>query len=113
MEGESPAQTARSYESGAHASSSDTVFDPSRKFVRVNGERRGLVEFDFGVGDLALSVEMMLPPEDFRQFCADQQATLVTASRDAAQGDEAVAMSWRPSDVQHLIERQASLPGEQ
>src|SRR3546814_10712890 len=85
---------------------------PSRKYVRVNGERQGLVEFDFGVGDLTLSVEMMLSHEDFQRFCADEQVILVTAKREAAQDDEAAAMSWRPSDVQHLIEGHTSLLGE-
>src|SRR3546814_19158094 len=91
--------------------SSDLRFDPSRKYVRVNGERQGLVEFDFGVGDLTLSVEMMLSHEDFQRFCADEQVILVTAKREAAQDDEAAAMSWRPSDVQHLIEGHTSQIG--
>ncbi|KAJ8137010.1 hypothetical protein OY671_009777 [Metschnikowia pulcherrima] len=111
MEGERPAQLANS-ENGAAVSRNETEFDPSRKLVRVNGSRRGLIEFDFGVGDSALSVEMMLSPEDFRQFCTDQRAVLVTAKREAAQGDEAVAMSWRPSDVQHSIDQHASSHGE-
>ncbi|QTH24893.1 hypothetical protein HRJ34_27355 (plasmid) [Rhizorhabdus wittichii] len=110
MEGESQLQPG--CQDVASAACGDRDFDPSVKYVRVNGERHGLVEFDFGVGDLALSVEMMLPPEDFRQFCADQSAVMVTARRETAQGDAAVAMSWRPSDVQHLIEQQASLHGE-
>lgn len=88
-------------------------YDPTRKFVRVNGQRNGLVDFDFGIGDLSLSVEMLLPPDDFRKFCADQGAILITAEREAPLNDGAVAMSWRPSDVQHLIEQHSSHKGDE
>lgn len=85
-------------------------FDTCRKLVRVNGERHGMVDFDFAVGDLALSVEMMLPKRDFERFCEEQGAILVTEEKPAlpgvsAEDDAAAAMSWMPSDVQNLINR--------
>lgn len=77
-------------------------FDPSRKFVRVTGERNGNVEFEFGIGDLSLAVELMLPPADFEAFCAENEVTFVETDDEANRpmNDAERAMSWRPSDVQ-------------
>lgn len=77
-------------------------FDASRKFVRVTGERNGIVEFEFGIGDLSLAVELMLPPAAFEDFCAVNKVTVVQAAEEskAALDDAQRAMGWRPSDVQ-------------
>jgi phenol/toluene 2-monooxygenase (NADH) P0/A0 len=49
----------------------DTPFDPTRKFVRVTGEREnGLVAFEFSIGWPELSVELVLPRAAFDEFCA-------------------------------------------
>lgn len=89
------------------------AFNPGLKLVRVNGERHGMVDFDFAVGDLALSVEMMLPAADFQKFCAEQDAVLVTTEKlhTSCNGadpdaDAVAAMSWMPSDVQNSINRE-------
>lgn len=40
------------------------------KVMRVNS--RGFVEFEFSIGSPDLSVELMLPPQAFDEFCAAQ-----------------------------------------
>lgn len=107
MEGETPDSVAGHAAAGIER---PAAFDATRKLVRVNGERRGMVDFDFAVGDLALSVEMMLPTKDFQRFCEEQGAILVTDEKPtlpgvSAEDDAAAAMSWMPSDVQSLISR--------
>jgi|BEDMetMinimDraft_2_1075160.scaffolds.fasta_scaffold01803_4 phenol hydroxylase P0 protein len=48
----------------------DTTFDPSRRFVRfLRVNPQGFVEFAFAIGAPELSVELMLRPEDFEEFC--------------------------------------------
>src|SRR3546814_19259838 len=106
MEGEFNTYLTDARDGGVAPSFGEARFDPSRKYVRVNGERQGLVEFDFGVGDLTLSVEMLLSHEDFQRFCADEKVILFTAKRAAAKADEAAATSGRPSDVLHPIGRE-------
>src|SRR3546814_4253959 len=75
MEGEFNTYLTDARDGGVAPSFGEARFDPSRKYVRVNGERQGLVEFDFGVGDLTLSVEMMLSHEDFQRFCRSEEHT--------------------------------------
>ena len=75
-----------------------------RKLVRVTGERNGLVEFEYGVGDLSLAIELMLPPAAFEEFCRTNAAEIVTATApDRVLNDAEQAMAWRPSDVQRRI----------
>lgn len=107
MEGKTPGSVAGCAVAGIDR---PATFDTGRKLVRVNGERHGMVDFDFAVGDLALSVEMMLPAKDFQRFCEEQGAILVINGKPAltgvsAEDDAATAMSWMPSDVQNLINR--------
>ena len=54
------------------------------RFVRVTGVRHNrFVEFDFSIGDPTLFVELMLPFEQFRQFCARQHAQELTVEQKA------------------------------
>ena len=54
------------------------------RFVRVTGVRHNrFVEFDFSIGDPTLFVELMLPFEQFRQFCARQHAQELTVEQEA------------------------------
>lgn len=49
------------------------AFDVSRRFVRIINERpNGFVELEFAIGEPEIFVEMILPPEQFEQFCRDQ-----------------------------------------
>lgn len=75
----------------------------SRKLVRVTGERNGFIEFEYGVGDLSLALELMLPPAAFEEFCATNAVERVTSPREAATTEEERAQSWRPSDAQRRI----------
>lgn len=72
----------------------------ARKLVRVTGQRNGIVEFEYGVGDLSLAIELMLPPAAFDEFCAVNAVERVTADRVEAASEEERAMGWRLSDVQ-------------
>lgn len=48
-------------------------FDPNRKWARVTGiNRLGFVEFEFTIGAKELTVELMLRPEAFDEFCERQ-----------------------------------------
>ncbi|WP_217126073.1 phenol hydroxylase subunit [Hydrogenophilus thiooxidans] len=48
-------------------------FDPNRKWARVTGiNRLGFVEFEFSIGAKELTVELMLRPEAFDEFCKMQ-----------------------------------------
>lgn len=98
---------------GASTTSAQGAFDPRRKLVRINGERNGLIEFDFAIGDMDLAVEMLLPPEEFRRFCEANTIALVTDPRATPKDDALLAMSWRPSDVQHEIEKHIGQAGDQ
>ena len=51
------------------------VCDVSRRFVRVLKRRsNGFIEFEFSIGWPELSVELMLPEQDFEAFCVTQKA---------------------------------------
>ncbi|WP_439639704.1 phenol hydroxylase subunit [Nevskia sp.] len=64
---------------GAPAPAPD-VFDVSRRYVRVLGERRGLIEFAFAIGEPDTAIELLLPPDDFRAFCRAQNACVLDAA---------------------------------
>jgi phenol/toluene 2-monooxygenase (NADH) P0/A0 len=72
----------------------------TRKLVRVTGERNGIIEFEYGVGDMSLAMELMLPPPAFEEFCRTNAVELITQARTDAASEEERAMSWLPSDVQ-------------
>lgn len=72
----------------------------TRKLVRVIGERNGLIEFEYGIGDLSLALELMLPPAAFEDFCRANAVEVITDEPDHIPDEAARAMAWRPSDVQ-------------
>lgn len=56
----------------------ETALDLSRTYVRVLGLRRDrFVEFEFSVGDRDLTVELVLPIEEFRDFCRRERSILL------------------------------------
>lgn len=81
------------------AQSPEQASDQTPRFVRITGERGGMVEFEYSVGDPQLVLELLLPPAAFEDFCAANNATLITGDREEADSEEARAMAWRPSDV--------------
>lgn len=63
-------------------------------FVRVTGTRDArFVEFEFAIGDPELSVELVMPFEHFRAFCAANEVTHLTAEEGARLDFE--RMKWR------------------
>jgi phenol hydroxylase P0 protein len=75
--------------------------DTTRRYVRVRGERRGHIEFDFAIGEPELFVELMLEPEAFADFCVSNHV-VVLAPNEAATGagqDEQAEHDWRLSGV--------------
>ena len=76
---------------------------PLRNFARVTGERNGIIEFEYGVGDLSLAIELMLPPPAFEEFCRTNAVEIVTEARAEPTSDEEEAIGWLPSDVQRRI----------
>lgn len=80
------------------------AFNPQRKIVIVRGLRNGNVEFEFAVGDTAMSVELMMPEAAFEEFCRTNNVLKVDADpHPAPTSDAQRAMEWRPSDVQRHI----------
>ncbi|MET0004793.1 MAG: phenol hydroxylase subunit [Candidatus Thiodiazotropha sp.] len=56
----------------------DYVPDIGKAYIRVTGERlHRFVEFEFSINDEDLTVELILPYDEFRAFCAKHQATLI------------------------------------
>lgn len=75
----------------------------TRKVVRVTGTRNGLIEFEYGVGDLSLALELMLPPAAFEDFCRVNVVEVLSDAPEEILDEAARAMAWRPSDVQRAI----------
>lgn len=75
----------------------------TRKVVRVMGTRNGLIEFEYGVGDLSLALELMLPPAAFEDFCHANAVEVLSEVPEEIIDEAARAMAWRPSDVQRAI----------
>ncbi len=75
----------------------------AQRLVRVTGTRNGIVEFEYGVGDLSMAIELMLPPAAFDEFCAANAVRIVTDPRVEAADEAQRAMGWRPSDVQRQV----------
>lgn len=47
-----------------------------RRYIRIVQEHdSGMVEFEFAVGEPGLFVEMVMPRQEFQNFCADQGVT--------------------------------------
>ena len=74
------------------------VMDISRRFVRVRGERaNGFIEFEFAIGSPEVFLEMILGPEAFAEFCADNHVEMLDA--DEGQGSEPSDWDWRLADA--------------
>lgn len=65
---------------GPSSERTTAAFDVSRRYVRVRGEKRGWIEFEFAIGDPEIAVELLLAPDDFRAFCLAQNAVLLDAA---------------------------------
>ncbi|MBS0445245.1 MAG: phenol hydroxylase [Proteobacteria bacterium] len=71
-----------------------TEAPPLPCFVRVTGTlAERFVEFEFAIGDPELSIDMVLPFEPFREFCAAHRVAPLSAE-DGARLDRE-RMKWR------------------
>lgn len=76
------------------------TFDVTRKFVRVTGKRdNGLVEFEFSVGEPEVAVELIMPGDAFRAFCAANRVSFLDSGPAAARPDDDFA--WNLHDATH------------
>ena len=75
----------------------------TQKVVRIMGERNGLIEFEYGIGDLSMPLELMLPPAAFDEFCKTNAVEIITSAPDKILTEDERAMAWRPSDVQRQL----------
>ncbi len=63
-------------------------------FVRVTGTlRERFVEFEFSIGDPELSVDLVLQFDQFHEFCARHQVSVLDAEQGARLDRE--RMKWR------------------
>jgi phenol hydroxylase P0 protein len=53
----------------------------------------GFVEFDFSIGDPALSVELVMAQADYESFCATHQVTYLSVTEAQALDDD--QQKWR------------------
>lgn len=73
--------------------------EAQRKIVRVIGERNGMITFDYGLGDLAYAIELILPPDAFEVFCRENAVTVIETARAVHDNPVQQGMGLRPSDV--------------
>jgi len=79
------------------APTSDSKFGGRGRTARIIGVRRGAyVEFEFTVGDEQLTVELIMPYQAFREFCADNSVQMQPVDDEIRADFE--KMKWRFSD---------------
>lgn len=59
------------------ASGASAAFDVSQRYVRILGEKHGLIEFEFAIGDPETAIELLMPPQAFHSFCSQQNARVL------------------------------------
>jgi phenol hydroxylase P0 protein len=65
-----------------------------KKYVRITGTRGDkFVEFDFSIGDPLMYVELMLPPDAFKAFCAHNNVTFLSKEQEALVDED--RSKWR------------------
>ena len=70
------------------------TFDVTQRYVRFRQQRLdGFVEFDFSIGDPALSVELVMPLQAYERFCAAN--SVVHLSDEEGQALDAEQLKWR------------------
>ncbi|CAM2152498.1 phenol/toluene 2-monooxygenase (NADH) P0/A0 [Pararobbsia alpina] len=69
-------------------------FDLSRRYVRFRERHdNGFVEFDFSIGDPALSVELVMSQNDYEAFCHTHAVIYLSAAESEA--IEAEQQKWQ------------------
>lgn len=73
---------------------SEDRWDVQRRFIRIVQEHdNGMVEFEFAVGEPGLYVEMVMPRQQFEEFCA-MQAVVPTHGRLPEHGEGSAEHEW-------------------
>ena len=73
---------------------SPAAWDVAQRFIRiVQAHDNGMVEFEFAVGEPGLYVEMVMPRQQFEEFCA-MQAVVPTHGRLPEHGEDSAAHEW-------------------
>lgn len=74
--------------------------DTRQRWVRVTGERAGgFIEFDFAIGEPDLTVEMILTPEAFAEFCAANRVQMLEPRDPEARDEEPNDWHWSLADA--------------
>ena len=74
--------------------------DTRQRWVRVTGERAGgFIEFDFAIGEPDLTVEMILTPEAFAEFCAANRVQMLEPRAPEAGEGEPNDWHWSLADA--------------
>ncbi|VTZ23441.1 hypothetical protein MPC4_290061 [Methylocella tundrae] len=55
------------------------TLDLARRYIRVVGVRCGFIEFEFTIADPMLTIELVMPPSAFDEFCRAQGANISAA----------------------------------
>jgi phenol/toluene 2-monooxygenase (NADH) P0/A0 len=70
------------------------AFDVTQRYVRFRQQRDdGFVEFDFSIGDPALSVELVMPWQAYERFCMANSVTHL--SDEEGRALDAEQLKWR------------------
>ncbi len=81
----------------------DYVPSIGKAYIRVTGERlKKFVEFEFSIDDEDLTVELILPFEEFKIFCERHKATLIERPDEIGQS---VKVDARPGLYRHPANR--------
>jgi phenol hydroxylase P0 protein len=68
--------------------------DDQQRYIRVTGTRNNqFVEFDFSIGDPTIFIELILPFDQFHEFCKKQKAIELTVEQSAAVDYD--SLKWR------------------
>lgn len=74
--------------------------DMRKRYVRVTGMRGdAFVEFEFSIGEPELCVEMILPPQAFKEFCENNRVEMLEP---AADPEEKSDWQWRLADATQI-----------
>nr|WP_293612653.1 phenol hydroxylase subunit [Ponticaulis sp.] len=77
----------------------DKSFDTRPRFVRLTGERSGFIEFDFAIGEPDIHIEMILSEQAFKEFCENNNVTVLEPRAHHHEKVEDIGFEWRLSDA--------------
>ena len=78
--------------------SANSVFTDHNYYVRVRGIKRRFVEFDFAIDTPDLSVELVMPKDDFKEFCKRYNVTMMDDAQVEAVEQERSEWRYKADD---------------